>query len=83
MSKEDVIIYYGLVTELLKDANFRVEIDTDATENPIPKKLVICHPSGKIRTNRIKIANGDRVKVEFSPYSIDKGRIVERMKNQI
>jgi translation initiation factor IF-1 len=82
MSKEDVIIYYGLVTELLKDANFRVEINADANNNPVSKKLVICHPSGKIRTNRIKIANGDIVKVEFSPYSIDKGRIVERMKNQ-
>lgn len=36
--------------------------------------------SGKIRQSGIKVLNGDRVKVEVSPFDISKGRIVFRMK---
>ena len=80
MSKEDVIIFNGTIVELLKDAIFRVKIETDANGNKVEERVVLCHPSGKIRKNRIRIGNLDKVKVEFSPYSLDKGRIVERLK---
>jgi len=43
---------------------------------------VIAHISGKIRKNYIKILVGDRVVVELSPYSLEKGRIVYRLKGK-
>ena len=81
MSKEDVIVFFGTVVELLKDAIFLVKITNDDQGNPVSERNVLCHPSGKIRKNRIRIGNFDKVKVEFSSYSLDKGRIVERLKN--
>ena len=81
MSKDDLIIFSGTVIELLKDAIFRVRIESDANGNPVDEKIVLCHPSGKIRKNRIRIGNFDKVKIEFSPYSLEKGRITERIKS--
>lgn len=39
---------------------------------------ILCHISGKIRHNFIKIVAGDRVRVEMSPYDLTKGRISYR-----
>jgi translation initiation factor IF-1 len=36
--------------------------------------------AGKLRRNRIKVMNGDRVTVELSPYDLTKGRITYRRK---
>jgi translation initiation factor IF-1 len=41
---------------------------------------LICHISGKMRMNYIKILPGDRVQVEMSPYDLNKGRITFRYK---
>jgi translation initiation factor IF-1 len=41
---------------------------------------VLCHISGKMRMNFIKILQGDKVTVELSPYDLAKGRIVYRYK---
>jgi translation initiation factor IF-1 len=49
---------------------FRVEL-----ENGIN---VLCVISGKIRKNFIKIIEGDKVKIEMSPYDLTRGRIVTR-----
>lgn len=38
----------------------------------------LCHISGRIRKNYIKILPGDTVTVEFSPYDLSHGRIVYR-----
>jgi translation initiation factor IF-1 len=34
--------------------------------------------AGKMRRYRIRIAPGDRVSIELSPYDLDRGRIVYR-----
>ena len=72
MAKQSSIEQFGIVTENLSNSMFRVELD-----NGIP---ILCHISGKIRVNNIRIMPGDRVKVEMSPYDLTKGRIVLRLK---
>jgi len=42
--------------------------------------VVLAHISGKLRKNFIKIAAGDTVKMEMSPYDLEKARITFRMK---
>ena len=62
----------GVVKESLPNTLFRVEIENNG--------LIICHLSGKMRMNFIKILPGDRVRVEMTPYDKTKGRIVYRYK---
>jgi translation initiation factor IF-1 len=40
----------------------------------------LCHLSGKMRLNFIRILPGDKVKVEMTPYDLTKGRITYRIK---
>ena len=70
---KDVLEVDGVVTEALPNATFKVKLDG-------LDKEVLCHISGKIRMNYIKIVPGDKVKVEINPYSLDKGRITYRYK---
>ena len=73
MSKQNSIEQIGIVTENLSNSMFRVELENNGVE-------IICHISGKIRINNIRIMPGDKVKVEMSPYDLTKGRIVTRLK---
>jgi translation initiation factor IF-1 len=72
MAKDDVIVIDGKVIEVLPNATFRVELDN--------KHVVLCHISGKMRMHYIKILLNDKVRVEITPYSLDKGRITHRYK---
>jgi len=60
----------GTVIEPLPNAMFRVELDNG--------HKVLCHISGKMRMNFIRILPGDRVTVELSPYDLSRGRITYR-----
>lgn len=73
MSKQNSIEQIGIVTENLSNSMFRVELENNGVE-------IICHISGKIRINNIRIMPGDKVKIEMSPYDLTKGRIVTRLK---
>ena len=70
MAKDDVLEVDGIVTDSLPNATFKVKLDTGHE--------ILCHISGKIRMNYIRIVPGDKVKVELNPYSLDKGRITYR-----
>jgi len=72
MAKDDVIVIDGQVKEVLPNATFRVELDNG--------HVVLCHISGKMRMHYIKILLNDKVRVEITPYSLDKGRITHRYK---
>jgi len=72
MAKQDAIEVEGYVTEAMANSMFRVELENGHT--------ILCHISGKIRTNYIRIMPGDKVKVEMSPYDLTKGRISYRFK---
>ena len=62
----------GVVKESLPNTLFRVELENGT--------LILCHLSGKMRMNFIKILPGDKVRVEMTPYDRGKGRIVYRYK---
>ena len=73
MPKQTAIVQEGTVVEALPNTTFRVELDED-------KRLVLATLSGKMRMYRIRVLPGDRVKMEFTPYDENKGRIVYRSK---
>ncbi len=72
MSKEELMEFSGVVTELLPNAMFRVQLDNE--------HVILAHTSGKMRKNRIRVLLGDRVTVEMTPYDLSKGRISFREK---
>jgi translation initiation factor IF-1 len=72
LAKQTSIEQDGIIIEALSNAMFRVELENGHE--------VICHISGKMRMNYIKILPGDKVKLEMSPYDLSKGRIVFRYK---
>lgn len=73
MSKDDVIEAEGKVIEVLPSANFKVQLTND--------HIITAYLSGKLRMHYIKIVEGDKVKIEMSPYDLTKGRIVWRSKH--
>lgn len=70
MSKQDGIEVEGVITQALANTKFRVKLDNG--------HLVLAHVGGKMRKNFIRIVPGDRVRVEISPYDLNRGRIVFR-----
>ena len=73
MPKEDAIEVEATVVEQLPNAQFTVELENG--------HKVLAHVSGKMRKFFIRILPGDRVRVELSPYDLDRGRIVYRLKS--
>jgi translation initiation factor IF-1 len=72
LAKEDSIEVLGKVVEKFKAGMFSIELDAG--------KTVLATMAGRLRRNRIKIMNGDRVTLELSPYDLTKGRITYRHK---
>ena len=72
MPKGEAIEVEGTVVEPLPNAMFRVELDNG--------HKVLAHISGKMRMHYIRILQGDRVKLELSPYDLTRGRITFRVK---
>ena len=71
-SQEEVEIE-GKIVAVLPGTMFRVELDNG--------HQVLAHISGKLRKHFIKITVGDTVKMEMSPYDLEKARIVYRLRN--
>ena len=72
MAKGQAVEVEGTVVEALPNATFRVEMENG--------HRVLAHVSGKMRKFFIRILPGDRVKMELSPYDLDRGRITYRFK---
>ena len=72
MAKEESFEVEVSVLESLPNAMFKVELDNG--------HKVLAHISGKMRMHFIKILPGDRVTVQFSPYDLNRGRIIHRKK---
>ena len=71
MPTEAAIITEGKVVSVLPGTMFRVELAN--------QHLVLAHISGKMRKRFIRLTTGDRVKLEMSPYDLEKARIVYRL----
>lgn len=72
MSKEELIEVEGEIVESLPNAMFRVKLDNG--------HIVLAHVAGKMRMHFIRILPGDKVKMELSPYDLNRGRITYRYK---
>lgn len=73
--KEDKIEVEGTVIEALPNTQFMVELDNGHE--------VLAYLSGKMRRYYIRILLGDRVRLEMSPYDLNRGRITYRYKKQV
>ena len=71
MDPKKAIELEGIIMSVLPGTMFRVAL---ANEH-----LVLAHISGKMRKRFIRLTIGDRVKLEMSPYDIEKARIVYRL----
>lgn len=74
MSDGKSIEVEGKVVSVLPGTMFKVQLANG--------HVVLAHISGKLRKNFIKIAAGDMVKMEMSPYDLEKARITYRMKDE-
>jgi translation initiation factor IF-1 len=70
--KEQPIEVEGTVTLVLPGTMFRVQLENG--------HLVLATISGKMRKRFVRLTAGDRVKMEMSPYDIDKARITWRLR---
>ena len=72
MSRADLIELEGLVTRVMGRGTMEIECD-----NNVVVRGVL---SGRMKKNRIKVIQGDRVKVSVSPYDTSHGLVTYRFK---
>jgi translation initiation factor IF-1 len=70
LSKESIVEFRGIVTEVLPGNMFKITLDND--------HQLLAYTSGKMKQNKIRILTGDRVTVEVSAYDLSKGRVTFR-----
>ena len=70
MAKEALLTLEGRIEEVLPDGRFAVILEND--------HRIIAYTAGKMRKYRIRSVVGDHVRVEMTPYDLQKGRIVFR-----
>ncbi len=70
MSEEHIEVE-GRIQTVLAGTMFRVELTN--------KHVVLATISGKMRKRWVRLTAGDRVKMEMSPYDLNKARIVWRL----
>lgn len=70
--KSNIIVVEGEVIENLPNTLFKVKLFNS-------EKVILCYLSGKMRKNYIKILPGDKVKLEITPYDLNRGRIIYRI----
>ena len=71
MDSKKAIELEGRVMAVLAGTMFRVRLAND--------HVVLAHISGKMRKRFIRLTTGDRVRLQMSPYDVDKARIVYRL----
>ena len=72
MPNDDPIEVIGTVVKVLPATMYRVKLENGHE--------LLAHVSGRMRKHFIKIATGDKVTLEISPYDLTKGRITYRHK---
>ncbi len=68
---DDCIVLEGRIKNVLAGTMFRVELEN--------KHEVLAHISGKMRKRFIRLNLGDKVRLEMSPYDLNKARITYRL----
>lgn len=72
MSRSDLIELEGVVTRVMGRGTMEIQCDN----NVIVRGVL----SGRMKKNRIKVIQGDRVKVSVSPYDTTHGLVTYRFK---
>lgn len=72
MAKSESLELVGVINEALAGNMFRVQVQN------IPH-LILCYMGGRLKQNKIKVLEGDTVKLEVSIYDPTRGRIVYRL----
>jgi translation initiation factor IF-1 len=67
----DTLEFEGEIIDVLPNQMFKVVLDNE--------HVVTCYTGGKMRQFRIRLVQGDRVRVEMTPYDLQKGRITFRL----
>ena len=67
----EIIEMEGDIIEVLPNQMFKVKLEND--------HLVTCYTGGKMRQFKIRLVQGDRVRIEMTPYDLSKGRIIFRI----
>ena len=73
MTNRDTNTLDGVVSESLPNSMYRVKL--------LDGRLVLATISGRMRINRIRVIPGDKVRMEFTPYDADRGRIIFKYKD--
>jgi translation initiation factor IF-1 len=68
--REAMVEFEGEVLESFRSGMYRIALDNGHE--------MLAYTAGRMRRHRIRINPGDRVKVELSPYDLERGRIVYR-----
>ena len=74
---KDVIELVGVVEESFPNTTFNVKILSPQAKD----HSILCTLAGRMRVHRVRILPGDRVKVEMTPYDLEKGRICYRYRS--
>jgi translation initiation factor IF-1 len=61
----------GEIIESLRNRMYRIRLENGHE--------MIGYTAGRMKRYRIRIMLGDRVRIELSPYDLDRGRIVYRL----
>lgn len=73
MATHDAVEVVGTVTDVLPNAQYRVVMENG--------HKILAYAAGKLKFRKIRILVGDRVRVQLSPYDLDRGRISWREKD--
>ena len=79
MAKANVIEAEGEVTEALPNTMFRVAVAPGQIPSVDETKIVQCVLSGRMRIHYVRILPGDKVRIELTPYDLERGRITYRL----
>jgi translation initiation factor IF-1 len=70
--REEHLEVEGVIAAVLAGTMFRVELEN--------KHQVLATICGKMRKRWVRLTVGDRVKMDMSPYDLNKGRITWRLR---
>jgi translation initiation factor IF-1 len=70
----DFLIFEGIVTKCSRGGFYTVEYELHGHHGSVLAKR-----SGRLNVHHIRLTEGDRVRIEVSPYDPTRGRITRRL----
>jgi translation initiation factor IF-1 len=73
-NSRDFLVFEGIVTKCSRGGFYTVEFVLGGRRGNVLAKR-----SGRLSVHRIRLTEGDRVRLEVSPYDPTRGRIIRRL----